>query len=56
MHTSSTSAHLQLGKFLFQVPQEGRGHIWEDLRQRGGHAAVEGQQVRRPRGSLDTAL
>lgn len=40
--------HLQEGKLLLQGAQECGGHIREDLRQGGGHAAVEAQKMRRP--------
>ena len=39
--------HLQGSKLLLQGPQQGTSHIGEDLRQGGGHTAVEGQQVLR---------
>ena len=37
--------HLELSKLLFQRSEEVRCYVWEDLRQRGCHAGVEGQQM-----------
>ena len=46
-HGLVDGAHLQEGELLLQGAQQSGRHVRKDLRQRGRHATVEAQQVRR---------